>query len=364
MQNSRELIDAILRHGNPERVGLCEHPWADTLRRWTEQGYPIDEEGKPVTPAEHFGYDIKNVGGWFDIMPIRDHEETLEETDEWKVTRNGAGAVFKNWKHKSGTPEHIDFDMTSRQVWEQKYRPHLLEPDRERLNIEATRRNLIRCRQQGRFALYSHLFVWENMRQSMGDVCLYESMLLEPDWIHDYCRVYTDFFKVHFAILFDEAGVPDGVRLCEDLGYHKGLFCSPRTFQQLLFPYYAELVGWFHERDVPVMLHSCGMVKEALPMIVEAGFDCLDPMERKAGNNPFQYADQHGDRLGFMGGLDARVLESGDRDRIRRHVTDLLEGMKERGIGYIFHSDHSLSTNVDLDDYRFALHIYREHAAY
>ena len=65
-----------------------------------------------------------------------------------------------------------------------------------------------------------------------------------------------------------------------------------------------------------------------------------------------------------MGGLDARVLESGDRALIRREVAALIEGMKSRGARYIFHSDHSLSTNVDYDDYRYALDVYREHMNY
>ena len=71
-------------------------------------------------------------------------------------------------------------------------------------------------------------------------------------------------------------------------------------------------------------------------------------------------------RLGFavVGGLDARVLESGDRDLIRTEVTNLVEGMKERDARYVFASDHSLSTNIDYDDYRFAIDVYREHMAY
>jgi hypothetical protein len=32
----------------------------------------------------------------------------LEETDEWEVKRNGSGAALKYWKHKMGTPKHID----------------------------------------------------------------------------------------------------------------------------------------------------------------------------------------------------------------------------------------------------------------
>ena len=79
-----------------------------------------------VPPWEHFGYDMTGVGGWFDLHPMRDYSELLEETDEWTVRRNGAGAALKYWKHHIGTPEHIDFLMTTRAVRERDYRPHLL----------------------------------------------------------------------------------------------------------------------------------------------------------------------------------------------------------------------------------------------
>ena len=38
--------------------------------------------------------------------------------------------------------------------------------------------------------------------------------------------------------------------------------------------------------------------------------------------------------------------------------------MKARGARFIYCSDHSVSTNVDYEDFRFALDVYREHAAY
>jgi uroporphyrinogen decarboxylase len=136
------------------------------------------------------------------------------------------------------------------------------------------------------------------------------------------------------------------------------------VLEELIFPYFRELIDFFHERNLPVVLHSCGNVTEALPLIVAAGFDALNPMEVKAGCDLFRFAEQYGDRLAFVGGLDARVLESGDRDLIRREVTRVVKGMKERGARYVFASDHSLSTNIDYPDYLFALEVYREHMLY
>ena len=142
MQSSSELVKGLLRAdggASPERVGLHDGIWGDTLRKWVDEGYPTNDEGKPVDPVDHFGFDMAGVGGWFDCLPLKGVSEVLEETDEWKVTRNGAGAALKYWKHKSGTPEHVDFRMTSREVWERDYRPHVLEPDPERVNVDGAR---------------------------------------------------------------------------------------------------------------------------------------------------------------------------------------------------------------------------------
>ena len=357
-------MDSIVRKKSPERAGVFDHFWGDTLTKWVESGYPVNEEGKPVDPVDHFGLDMAGVGGWFDAMPLKGVSELVEESEAWTVKRNGAGAALKYWKNKSGTPEHIDFRMTSREVWERDYRPHVLALDRERVNAKGAADALENRGRQGLWTFYGHLFIWENMRQSMGDMCMYESLLLDPEWIHDYNRVYTDFFKAHYRILLDEVGKPDGVWVYEDLGYKNGLFCSPKALEQLIFPYFKELVNFFHSYDLPVVLHSCGGIEEALPLIVDAGFDALNPMEVKAGCDVLRFAQKYGDRLAFIGGLDVRVLESGDRDLIRREVTRIVEGMKALGARYVFGSDHSISTNVAYDDFRYAHEVYRDHMMY
>jgi uroporphyrinogen decarboxylase len=177
--------------------------------------------------------------------------------------------------------------------------------------------------------------------------------------------VYTDFYKRHFAYMFDAVGKPDGIWLYEDLGYKNGLFASPRTLAELIFPYYHELVEFFHGYGLPVVLHSCGSQVQALPLIVEAGFDGLNPMERKAkGNDPLSFAEEYGDSLTFIGGLDVRVLETNDKAVIQREVSQYIEGMKAHGARLIFASDHSVTPNVHYDSYRYALDVYREHMMY
>ena len=386
---SCELVDNLLRGKKAERVGLMDSPWSETIAAWVEQGYPTRmvykktgeqrwrrEDGRceevkvsgeyeePLPPWEHFSYDMAGVGG-FDVMPRRGRSELLEETDEWEVRRNGAGAAFKYWKHKSGTPEHIDFLMTSRQVWERDYRPHLLELDPERIGLEETKKSMELATKAEVWTHFGNMFVWELMRQSMGDVIMYESLILDPDWIHDFNRVYTDMYKKHFVYMFENVGRPNGVWLYEDLGYKNGLFASPGVLEELIFPYYKEMVGFFHGYDLPVVLHTCGSTAQALPLIIDAGFDGLNPMERKAkDNDPFVFAEKYRDQIAFVGGLDARVFESNDKDIIRREIRDYMEGMKARGARLIFASDHSISPNTRYESYKYALDVYREYMMY
>jgi uroporphyrinogen decarboxylase len=397
---SRELIHNLLTNtGHWDRVGLYEHFWVETPHVWMAQGYPAqavagnvpetprrevtvshvmpsfvgeNQARQPISPYHYFEYDMHPVGGLFDVEPISGYEEILEQTDEWVVKRNGAGAVFRYWKHKSGTPEHIDFTLTSREIWERDYRPYLLELNPARLergglrlsSLAQDRAEFEWGREHCKWCQYGHICIWETMRGSMGDLCMYESLLLDPGWIHDFNRVYTDFFKAHFDLLFETVGLPDGIWLYEDLAYRNGLFASPDVLRRLFLPYFAELVESFHARGLPVVLHSCGNVTQAVPLAIEAGFDALQPLEIKAGCDPFALAEQYGDRLAFIGGLDVRFLESNDRAVIEREVTRLIEGMKARGARYIFHSDHSITPRVTYDSYRYALDVYRKHMRY
>jgi uroporphyrinogen decarboxylase len=391
MQTGRTVVDNLLRGKPAERVALMDGPWTDTMLAWVRQGYPTHkvykalgkrrwrpddgqwedvtqpgEYEEPVPAWQYFGYDMVGVGGWFDLQPIRDYDELVAETDEWEVRRNGAGASLKYWKHHMGTPEHMDFRMTSREIWERDYRPHLLDFDVERLgDLTETTKNLTEAHAASVWAHYGHQFVWETMRGQMGDLTLYQSLILDPGWIHDYNRVYTDFYKSYYRYIFEHVGLPDGMWMYEDMGYKNGLFASPKTFGELIFPYFREMIEFFHSYDLPVVLHSCGSVAAAMPLIVDVGFDALNPIERKAkDNDPFVLAEKWGDKLAFVGGFDVRVWETNDKDTVRREMINYLEGMKARNARLIFASDHSIPPTVNLDTYCYALELYREHMMY
>jgi len=362
--DGRQILTELMAHRPAPRMGLFDSIWGDTVKRWTDEGYIVNTPEQPFNFAEHFGFDMAFAGKLFDEFPLRGFEEVEQETDEWRVIRNGSGGAHKLWKHKSGTPEHVDYRMTSDEIWRRDYREHLIPLDEARIDFDAYGSGLAKLHEQGKWAYHGCLFVFENMRRSMGDVGMLIAMAEDKAWIHDFCRVYTDFFIKHYACLFERCGAPDGVMVADDLGYNRGLFASPAMLEELVFPYYRELVDFLHSHGVRVILHSCGGVERALQQVVEVGYDALNPMEVKADCDVLRFAEQYHDKLCFVGGMDVRIFERGDRADIKREVLRLTEGMRRCGAGFLFGSDHSVSPLVDYEDYEYAVKLFRDNSHY
>ena len=378
MQTSGELVMNLFGNKKTDRVGYFDHgPWTTALRRWINEGYPILKDislnDKPIPDdvnmfedkaipdyRDYFGYDMFSAGGWFDIMPHPGYYEVLEERGDWVIFRNGAGAVMRKHRDNISTPEYIEFKMTNRKIWENEYRSLLTDNFRERVNPVSVKDKLEYRKKKGCWTFYGHQFIWENMRSSMGNQCMLESMLLDQDWIHDFNRVYTDLYKNIFSILLEEAGIPDGIWIYEDLAYKNDLVCSPMVLEKMIFPYYKEIIDFFHSYDLPVILHSDGKIDKAIPLMIEAGFCAINPIEVKAGCDIRKYHNLYGDKLAFIGGFDGRVLETNDKCLIKNEVKKLLSYMKECGGKFLFGVDHSIPDTVSLETFQYMFDVYKE----
>ncbi len=354
----REIIATLLKKQLPERMGLHEHFWPHIIENsWKDQGIA---EGTDF--GTRFDLDIRNVS-WFSMpAPRPELRQTVEETDEWVATRDGWGATMKNWKHKAGTPEHLAFMISSRDIWAREFRDAVLALDfRKIADLPALRRDYAAAMAGTEFVTYSSLFIFEELRRILGDVTMLESLLLDPDWIHDFNSVMTRKYIEWYEFLFAEVGKPDGVHIYEDLGYTNGPFASPACHRELVLPYHKQLFRLFKDHGLPIILHTCGEFRPHLDSIVESGADCIQAMEAKTGMNVVEMAKAYKSKLCFMGNIDIRVLESGNRKLIREECLGKLNGMKALKAPYIYMSDHSISPSVKVADYEYMIQLFREH---
>lgn len=343
--NAQERISALL-NGYDAGIGLYENIWPETIASWHTQGYP---EG--CDPVELFGIDFGRLGSAFDASP-RLYRRVLEDTPEWEIIEDGAGAVTKIMKHECITPGHIKWDMDSFEKWDQKYKPLLMSENDARIPVQKLREGIEKKRALGKWTCFNMTFIWEQFRQSVGDVCMYEALAMKPEWIHDYNSVMLELYKKHILRALELVGKPDGVWFSEDIAYNQGLFCSPKMLERLYLPYYADMVEFIHRLDMKVILHSCGNITAAMPLITEAGFDAIHPLQVRAGCKPLELARKYKEKLAFIGGFDLHIIETNDADKIEHEQISLMRGMREIGARYIFSSDHSISTNVSFDTYR------------
>lgn len=343
-----ERINRILRHEPVDRIGLSEHFWGDATKRWQEQGHMA--EGECI--EAHFGFDLHRVWPSNMVADVHFEPETVEETDETILVRDGNGALLRRHKLHASTPEHIDFAVKDRAGW-QELRSKLMNEDDygKRINFQTYRDVKARSAQAQRW------FCWEgiNVFECMHPVCGHEHMLVgmidDPDWVRDMADCYAQVAIDLMEILFSREGTPDGVWFYEDMGFKERPFMSPALYRELIMPAHKRTFDYCHSKGLPVIVHSCGFIEPLVPHMIEAGMDCLQVIEIKAGMDLLKLKKLYGDRIALFGGMDARALVANDREWIDRELAKIPEAMA--GSGYILHSDHSITDQVEYETYRY-----------
>jgi uroporphyrinogen decarboxylase len=342
----KERIANILQRKPVDRIGLFEHFWGDTEKKWRSEGHIAPE----ATLADHFGFDVQNCWANNLVADLDFEPETVEETEETRIVRDGNGALLRRHKLHDTTPEHIDFLVKDRAAWEEHIKPRLT-PDPRRINFEDYSKGRAEAAAAGRFFCWSGVNVFESIHPVCGHEHMLMGMLTDPDWVKDMVSTYADLTVILMEILFEREGLPDGVWFYEDMGFKQHPFVSPDMYREIIQPAHAKTIAYAHSRGLPVIMHSCGYVEPLLPGMIEAGIDCLQVIEVKAGMDLLKLHADYGDKLSFMGGIDVRVLYTNDKAEIERELLAKIPVVKG-GYGYVLHSDHSIPDQVEYESYR------------
>ena len=344
---SRERIGRILKRQPVDRIGVFEHFWGDTQKKWAAEGKI--REGEDLN--EHFNYDLAlcwpiNYVADLDFQPV-----TIEEDAETKLVRDGNGALLRRHKLHDTTPEHVDFAVKERQAWETLIKPRLT-PERRRINFDGYREARARAQAQQRFFMWCGVNVFELMHPVCGHEHMLMGMVEDPDWIRDMVDTYSRLTIQLQEILFAEEGWPDGIWFYEDMGFKERPFMSPAMYRELIQPAHRRTCDFAHAHKLPVVMHSCGFVEPLLPGMIEAGIDALQVIEVKAGMDLTRIYRNFGERLSLIGGMDVRALYSNDLRTVEAELQAKIPIVKGH-YGYVLHSDHSIPATVNYDTYRY-----------
>lgn len=351
---SRERFRLTLSHEEADRVPMAEICfWPETVERWRTEGLPEDQD-----PGTFLGLDpITMLGGDFSLrLPV----ELIEENEEWKIERDPDGATHKVWKTIYAPPQELGYLIRTRQDFAE-YRDRL-RPDADRIPANMPE-SFRAAREQGLFCTFNPTEpVWWALR-TLGMEHALITLAEDPGFFEDMVAAHSEMTLELLGNLLARGEKPDAIWFFSDLCYRNGMFFSPRIYREIMMPYHCQFADFCHENDMFLILHCCGGATNLIPLLIESGFDCIQPLEARAGCDVRSLKPQYGDQITFFGNMNMDIFATNDRGAIREEVTSKLLAAKPGG-GYIYHSDHSVPPTVSFDSYRYAVELARELGQY
>ncbi len=351
---SRERILLALDHKEADRVAIQDSPWSSTINRWRKEGLPED-----IPADEYFGFETVGIG--FDTGP-RFPVEVLEKNEKFILIRGSTGGIDRNLRDYSSTPGIVDRPVKTKKDWEEKIKPRIY-PDYTRVDWVTAFNTYHRARSEGKFITVSGGWGYDTLQAYMRSEELLIAMVTDPDWVKDMVMTRAKLHVEMIKMLIDKGLKCDGAFFYNDMGYRNGLLFSPKTYRQTHKQADEMVFSFCHENGMPVLLHSCGCVKELIPDLIEVGLTCLQPLEVKAKMDLIELKREYGDSLAFMGGIDVRAMANPDPRLIEEEISTKIPVAKEGG-GYIYHSDHSVPNNVSFQQYCRVIELVKEYGVY
>ena len=365
--NGRERVRGAIRRQKIDRIPFyCDELFTDTARRWLRDCLPQTQSAR----EDLFNYYCTDL---FVDSSMRFEEKLIEENEETMTVSDKYGFVATRNKLIPGIHynEHpvknaddwqrykerlcVDFGQSGRIHEVTYFKPFEKWPAwREAGEIFS------RKQKTGRYVVLRAYGPWEITWRLRGFENAMMDMYLNRAMIEDIIESYTIFLMGVIKKGLDTGIHPDAIFLLDDLGGNNGLLFSPVIIKELFYPAYKRLREFLTNHQLDFLLHSCGNIRDIIPMYIEIGIDVLNPLQATE-MDIVDIKKQYGNKLSFCGNINSRIMHK--RKAIVDEMTYKIPAAMDGG-GYIFASDHSIPSEVGFEDYMFILQKARELGTY
>lgn len=352
--NSRERFYAVTHYKPFDRFfknemgPYYEKPYEETMERWQREGLPLDDDLYRI-----LGYDR------IDVLPINffpcpgwKHED-LEETNEYVIYRDEWDGVIKKARKDARTAGHttqfLEYPIKDRQSWNEfKKRLNPESPVRFPWYWESLKKQY-RDRDFPLGIYAGSMFGW--LRNCIGieniSIMLYD----DPYLVHEMIDHITEMATIILKKVVFEIELDFGC-MWEDMGYKTASLISPKHVRQFMMIGYRKITDLLHQAGIDIiMLDSDGNVEELIPLWLEVGINYIYPMEVAAGMDVVKLRKKFGRELRMGGGMDKRILASGNKEGIREMVMSKKDLIHEGG--YIPGVDHVIPPDISWESFLY-----------
>jgi len=184
----------------------------------------------------------------------------------------------------------------------------------------------------------------------------YMSPLMRPEYVREVFDRQTDIAVENLKLYHEAVGdCISVIVICgADFGSQQGLMLSPAVFSELYLPFYRKMTDWIHENTGwKTFKHCCGAIEPLIPLLIEAGFDILNPVQiSAAGMDTAALKQKYGDKITFWGGgvNTQSTLPNGTPDDVKEEVRQQVRILGKDG-GFVFNTVHNVQANVPVENF-------------
>jgi len=275
-------------------------------------------------------------------------EVILEETEEFRIYRDGLGRTMKLSKGNATLALPLDYPVKTFEDWE-KIKPwYQFSASRLAGDWEQEVHSYI---QKYQVVCVSIPGGFDEPRQLMGEENLCLAFYEQPELIHDILETITG---TAFEVLEQVSSrIPvDLLFVHEDMAGKAGPLIGPNQVREFILPYYRRIWDMLKDRGARLFdQDSDGDMNAVIPVFLDAGINCMHPVEPAANMDIVSIRNEFGTRLAFYGGIDKHVLRKEISD-IDAELEYKIPPMVHSG-GCVLALDHRIPNGTPLENYRY-----------
>ena len=337
MMTPKVRLLTALRREMPDRIPTFEWFIDDTVSQ------ALCGSADPIEVAERLDLDAVNVRP--DYEKIWKDDSTF--VDEWGTERKLTGDVLPAVMHSPipNIAEHADF------VFPKIDKPHRFKTLERAVEQYGDHRGVVLNLRDG----------FSDMRDLLG----YENalMTLLTDKKH-----YTDLMKrvVEYNVALATLAVKRyGIQIVattDDVATGRGPIIKPKVYAEMIAPHFKEVIQGYKSLGLIVIKHSDGDIRSCLDIWLEAGIDCLDPIDPGGGLDMADMKAKYGNRICLKGNIDCTGhLCDGTPEQVEEEVRVCIE--KGGRAGLIVSSSNTIHRGVRPENYRAMLDAVRQYGS-
>lgn len=149
------------------------------------------------------------------------------------------------------------------------------------------------------------------------------------------------------------------VATTDDVCSARGPLVSPRAYKEVILPEFRNVIRGYRSLGMYVIKHCDGDIRAFIDLWIEAGINCLDPIDPGGNLDMKEIKDQYGHLICLKGNIDCTgSLVNGTPEEVEEEVRQCIENGGRSGL--ILSSSNTIHRGVNPENYRAMLDALRK----